>query len=165
MRLQEIGFEVRRARLDHGLTQAQLAKAAGVSRVTLNQLETGMSPNLGARKLQALLEGVGLTLAIQPAPRTPGSDFIRLAATSASVSFKQPLTDAELIRALLSGNVPPAKRPHFRTLLEEAKPSLIRGLLSQVRRWTKPGRIEKNLAAIAREVGATERINEWLKTV
>jgi transcriptional regulator with XRE-family HTH domain len=165
MRLQEIGFEIRRARLDRGLTQAQLAKAAGLSRVTLNQLETGMSPDLGARKLQALLEGVGLTLAVQPVPRTRGSDFIRLAATTASVSFRQPLTESELIRALLSGKVPPAKRPHFRLLLEEARLSLVRGLLNEVSRWTKPGKVEKNLAAIAHEVGATERIDEWLKTV
>ena len=50
-------------------------------------------------------------------------------------------------------------------LLEEAKPSLVRGLLSEVSRWTKPGKLEKNLVAIARDVGATERIAEWLKTV
>jgi len=165
MHLQKIGYEIRRARLAHGLTQGALAKAAALSRVTLNRLEMGTFPDLGVKKLQALLENVGLTLAIQPAPRISEPDFIRLAATTASVSFKQPLTEAELMRALLSGKVPLAKRPHFRLLFEEARPALVRGLVNEVSRWTKPGKVEKNLTAIARDVGATDRIDEWLKTV
>lgn len=165
MRLQEFGYAIRRARVARGLTQAELATAAGLSRVTLNRLEMGTFPDLGARKLEALLENVGLTLAIQSAPRTRRSDYIRLASTTASVSFKEPLTEAELIRTLLSGKVAPGRKPHFRLLLEEASPALMRGLLREVTRWTKPGKIEKNLAAIARDVGATERIHEWLKTL
>jgi transcriptional regulator with XRE-family HTH domain len=165
MRLQEAGYAIRRARIARGLTQAELAKAAGLSRVTLNRLEMGTFPDLGAKKLQTLLDNVGLTLAIQSAPKTRRSDFIRLASTSASVSFKEPLTEAELIRALLTGKVPQGKKPHFRTLFAEARPSLVRGLLHEVSRWTKPGKLEKNLTAIAHEVGATERVAEWLKTV
>ena len=164
MRLQEIGYDVRRARVARGLTQAELAHAAGLSRATINRLEMGTFPDLGARKLQALLEKVGLTLAIQPAPKARESDYIRMAATSASVSFKVPLTEAELIRALLTGKVPPARRPHFRVLLDEARPALVRGLLREISRWTKPGKVEKNLAAIAQVVGATERGQAWLKT-
>src|SRR6266581_2414961 len=146
MRLQEIGYEIRRARLGRGMTQAALAKAAGLSRVTLNQLETGVFPDLGAKKLQGLLEHLGLTLALQPAEGRRGSDFVRVAATTASVSFKQPLTEDELIRALLTGKIPPGKRPHLRLLFEEAAPSLMRGLINELSQWTKPGRVEKNLA-------------------
>lgn len=162
MRLQEAGYAVRRARIALGLTQADLALAAGLSRVTLNRLEMGMFPDLGAKKLQTLLEKVGLTLAIQPAQKASGSDFIRLATTTASVSFKEPLTEAELIRAMLSGKIPQGRRPHLRLLLDEASPTLMKGLIQEVSRWTKPGRIEKNLIAIARAAGATERFQEWL---
>lgn len=165
MHLPEIGYAIRRARVARGMTQAKLAEMAGLSRVTLNRLERGRFPDLGVRKLQAVLENVGLTLAIQSLPGTRRSDFIRLASTMASVSFKEPLTEAELILALLSGKVPRGKRPHFRRLLEEAGPALQRGLLREVSRWTKPGQVEKSLAAIAREVGATERVREWLKIV
>ncbi len=164
MHLPEIGYTIRRARLAQGMTQAKLAETAGLSRVTLNRLERGSFPDLGIRKLQSLLESVGLTLAIQSAPRTRPPDFIRLASTTASVSFKEPLTEAELILALLSGKVPRSKRPHFRLLFEEASPALQRGLLREVSRWTKPGQVEKSLATIARDVGATERVREWLKT-
>ena len=164
MRLQEAGYAIRRARIALGLTQADLARAAGLTRETLNRLEMGTFPDLGAKKLQTLLENVGLTLAIKPAPRTRRSDYIRLASTTASVSFKEPLTEAELIGALLNGKVPPRRRPHLRLLLEEASPALMRGLVREVSRWSKPGRIEKNLNAIARDLGATERVREWLTT-
>jgi len=164
MRLQEIGYEIRRARLARGLTQAQLASAAGISRVTLNQLESGVFPDLGVRKLQAVLEQVDLRLSLQPAPSARTPDFIGIASTSASVSFKEPLREEELIRALLTGKVPAGKRPHFRSLLEESQPSVVRGLLGEVGRWTKPGRVERNLAKIARAVGVTDRINAWLTT-
>ena len=164
MRLQEIGYEIRRARIGRGLTQAALARSAGLSRVTLNQLERGVFPELGARKLQALLEHLGLTLAIQPAQRARRSDAIRVAATTASVSFKQPLGEDELILALLTGKIPAGKRPHIRLLFEEAAPSLVRGLIGEVGRWSKPGRVEKNVAKLAHDIGATERIQEWIKS-
>lgn len=165
MRLQEIGYEIRRARIGRGLTQAALAKTSGLSRVTLNQLETGVFPDLGAKKLQGILEELGLTLAIQPAKRARRSDYVRVAATTASVSFKQPLDEDELILALLTGKVPPGKRPHFRLLFDEATPSLMRGLIAEVSRWSKPGRVEKNLVKLAHDIGTTERIEEWLKNV
>jgi transcriptional regulator with XRE-family HTH domain len=165
MRLQEMGTAIRRARIGRGLTQAALAEAAGLSRVTLNRLEMGTFPDLGVQKLQALLENVGLTLVIQPVPKSRKTDYVRLAATTASVSFKDPLTEAQLIRALLSGKVPPGKRPHLRLLLEEASPALIRGLLREVRRWTKPGILEQSLAALGRDVNATERVQQWLTNV
>jgi transcriptional regulator with XRE-family HTH domain len=164
MRLQEIGHEIRRARISRGLTQAQLASAAGLSRVTLNRLERGTFPDLGAKKLEGLLEPLGLSLAIQQTAKTRRPDFVRIASTMAGVSFKQPLTEDELIGTLLTGKIPPDKAPHFRVLINEARPSLIRGLLDEVSRWAKPGRVEKNLVAIARTVGATERIEEWLRT-
>ena len=80
------------------------------------------------------------------------------------MSFKEALSEAELIRALLSGKIPTGRRPHLRALFEEASPNLMRGLVSEVSRWSKPGKIEKSLSAIANEVGATEQIRKWLKT-
>ena len=64
MRLQEIGFRLRAARLEQRRTQAQLAKAAGVSRTTLNQLESGLVLDLGVQRLGAILREVGLDLLI-----------------------------------------------------------------------------------------------------
>ncbi len=78
-----------------------------------------------------------------------GPDFVRMACISASVSFRERLTEDELVRALLSGKVPRNRRPHLRSLLEEAPDTLLKGLLEQVDERTKPGKVEKNLLKIA----------------
>ena len=162
MRLQALGYEIRRARTARGMTQARLAAEAGLSRTTLNQLENGLFPDLGVRKVQAILDRLGLALSIQQA--ADRADPIRMAATTASVSYRTPLTEEELIHALINGKIPSGKRPHFRTLLDEGTPTLLKGLVRDAAQWTKPGRLEKNLAKIAREVGSTKRIEDWLKT-
>jgi transcriptional regulator with XRE-family HTH domain len=162
VRLEEIGHEIRRSRLARGLTQAQLAAAAGVTRTTLNQLENGLVKELGIRKVEALLEQLGLRLLVDQATQPHPSDFLRLASTAASVSFKTALTERELLRALLTGKVPHDRRPHMRTLLEEAPHALVKGLIQQVGRWTKPGKIEKNLDRIATAIGLPEGGGKWL---
>jgi transcriptional regulator with XRE-family HTH domain len=163
MRLQDIGYQIRQARLEQGLTQAQLADAAKVSRTTLNQLENGLFPDLGVKKLRAILERVGLALAIQPAQKTSAPDFVRMACTTANVSYLDALSEDELIRALLTGKIPAGRRPHFRTLFDEAAPALLQGLAQEVSRWTKPGRLEKNLGKIAKDINSKRGIGTWLK--
>jgi len=163
MRLQEIGYQIRQARVERGLTQAQLSIAAGVSRTTLNQLENGLFPDLGVKKLRAILDQVGLALAIQPAQKTTAPDFVRMACTTANVSYRDALSEDELIRALLTGKIPAGRRPHFRTLFDEAAPALLQGLAQEVSRWTKPGRLEKNLGKIAKDINSKRGIGTWLK--
>lgn len=163
MRLQDIGYQIRQARAAKGLTQAQLSAAAGVSRTTLNQLENGLFPDLGVKKLRAILDQLGLALAIQHAEKTSAPDFVRMACTTANVSYRDTLSEDELIRALLTGKIPASRRPHFRTLLDEATPTLLQGLAKEVGRWTKPGRLEKNLGMIAKEINSKREIGEWLK--
>ena len=164
MRLQELGHQIRRARLVRGLTQAQLAAEAGLSRTTLNQLERGLFPDLGVKKVQAILDHLGLKLSLQEVGSERAQDFLRMATTTANVSFKSALTEDELVRALLTGKVPASRRPHFRVLLGEASSVLMKGLISETARWTKPGRVEKNIAKIARELGLSRMIGEWLTT-
>jgi transcriptional regulator with XRE-family HTH domain len=163
MRLQEIGFRIRQARIARGLTQASLAAAAGLSRTTLNQLENGLFPDLGVRKIQLLLDRLGLTLSIEPAERAR-ADFVQMACTTANVSFRTTLTEEELIRALLTGQVPSGRRPHLRVLIDESSPALLRGLVREVGRWSKPGRVQKNLQKLAEQVGASKGIDHWLRT-
>ena len=163
MRFQELGYEIRRGRLARGMTQAALAKAAGISRITLNQFENGLFPDLGVRKVQSILDKLGLELAVQPVKPKTRPDFVRMARTVGNVSFNTELSEEELIQALLKGKIPPGKRPHFRMLLEEARPAVLKGLVEEVGKWTKPGKVEKNLAKIADEIGSTRKVTDWLK--
>lgn len=163
MRIQELGYEIRQARMRRGMTQARLARDAGISRVTLNQLENGLFPDLGIRKVQVLLGNLGLELTLAESPTLLRPDFIRMASTSASVSFKETLSDEELIRILLTGKVPANRRPHIRALLDEASPKMLQGLAEEVGRWTKPGRIEKNIATISKTLGISRKSSVWMK--
>lgn len=165
MRLQEIGHRIREARTSRQLTQAQLARAGGVSRTTLNQIESGLVSEIGAQKLGALLAAVGLELAVQPASADREADFIRMACTTANVSFREALTEAELIRILLTGKVPAGRRAHVRKLLDEASPALLNGLAGSIARWTRPGRLEKNLAALETTLKPGRKVAAWLKIV
>jgi len=155
VRIEELGYAIRQARKARKLTQLELASEAGLSRTTLNQLENGLFPDLGIRKVKVLLDRLGLSLEVRPATRESRPDFVQMACTMASVSYKNPLTENELIRALLSGKVPAGKRPHLRTLLDEASPALRKGLIEDVARWSTPGKVERNLAAMREELGIT----------
>jgi hypothetical protein len=80
-------------------------------------------------------------------------DFLKIAATSASVSYKETIAPHELASILLSGNVPLRFRPHLRVILEELPPSALKGVVEQLSDRMSPEGLRKNLTAIARQVG------------
>jgi transcriptional regulator with XRE-family HTH domain len=162
LRFQELGAAVRSARVARGITQAALALDAGLSRATLNRLENGVFPDLGLRKVQTLLEKLGMEISVKPARRERSMDFVSMACTTASVSFRQELTPDELVHALLSGKAPAAREAHFIALLEEAPVPLLKGLVAQVGAWVKPGKVSRNLEKIAKQVGLAGEGN-WRK--
>lgn len=69
MELEEIGKTIRATRQAHGLTQVRLATMAGISRGTLNGLETGVVKELGFHKIKTILDILGYDLA--PAAASP----------------------------------------------------------------------------------------------
>lgn len=123
VRLDEIGLLVRRRREELGLSQARLARLAGLSRATINQLETGVIVDLGVSKLAQLLDLLGVTLrAERAASRGRGLEAV---SRTASVSYRQPLTPLQLSKALASGVLPPQWLPHVSTMLDEAPAKFI----------------------------------------
>lgn len=165
MRFEQIGLEIRRARMSRNLTQAQLANRAGITRTTLNQIENGSAKDLGIRKVVALLALLGLELEVRDVSnlRLP-PDFPRMASTSASVSFRDSLTERELVRALMTGKIPRGRRAHLRMLLEEAPRELLGGLVQQVSAWAPPGRVERNLDKIAHSLGLDAQVSQRWQT-
>lgn len=163
--LQDLGAAIRKARDARGLTQQQLAIAAGLSRNTLNRLENGVFPDLGIKKAQAILTELNMELAIKPARRGAQKlKFASMASASVNVSFRKELTSEELVHALLSGKATPGKAAHFIVLLEESPSVILKGLLHEVGALGKPGKIEKNLKKIAKQVGLDED-GAWLKKI
>lgn len=166
LRPAELGSFIRHARKARRLTQASVAQAAGVSRLTLNQLENGVFPDLGIKKVNTILEILGLELQVQPiSPEQKSHDFLSMASATASVSLKAALQADELEHALLTGKVPPNKDAHLITLLEEAPLWMLKGLVEQVSASAKPGKVQKNVRKLAQTLGVSQEIGQWKNVV
>ncbi len=75
--LLSIGKEIRQARKTRKLSQEQLAKALGMSRTTIGQIENGTVQEIGVRKLIRLLEFLGLELRVRPSGAPPTLEELR----------------------------------------------------------------------------------------
>ena len=162
MYLAQLGARIRLARKSRGLTQAALARQAGITRETLNQLETGGGKDLGMAKVLRLLRLLDLDVTlVQNAPRA-SRDYVRMAATAASTGFREPLSEEELLRALLMGKMPASKRPHLRRMLEDSPPSLVQSLIAQVAEWSDEAKLRANVTALANALDVDVR-PEWIR--
>jgi transcriptional regulator with XRE-family HTH domain len=72
-----IGQQIREARKKTGISQAELAKALGMSRTTIGQIENGSVQEIGVRKLMRVLEFLKLELRVRPAGQPPTLDELR----------------------------------------------------------------------------------------
>lgn len=162
MSFSRISGEVLQRRLAMGLTQADLAARAGLSRATVNAIENDTVPDIGARKLAALLELLGARLDVSTISDQRGPDFLKIASTSASVSFRESLTPFELRKILLTGRVPRQRRPHIRALLNEAPEPVWRGIAGQLCSLVTRDQLASNLRTLARKLGSTRDIAAWL---
>ena len=62
--LADIAPLLKQARRKTGLSQAELAASLGMSRATISAIESGRCEEIGFAKLTALLERVGLEIAV-----------------------------------------------------------------------------------------------------
>lgn len=67
----DLGTKMRIARKERKLTQAQLAEMVGISRKTLGQIETGTVVDIGIRKVERVLEILGMELTVRPLGAPP----------------------------------------------------------------------------------------------
>jgi DNA-binding XRE family transcriptional regulator len=72
-----IGQQIKTARKERNLSQAQLAKALGMSRTTIGQIEHGTVQEVGVRKLIRVLDYLGLELRVRPAGMPPTLEELR----------------------------------------------------------------------------------------
>lgn len=133
-----IGPRVNLRRSDMGLTQAALAKLCGLSRVTINQVETARLKDLSLTRTSKLLDALGLAIRVTQArpvdvtPRPGRSTALELAARSASVSYRNMLSPEALRHALLTGQVPKPFVPHLSCFLDEAPTARLADVVEQL---------------------------------
>lgn len=152
MNLQDLAPLVHSRREALGLSQARLARLCGLSRATVNQLENGSLVDLGAAKLLALLNLLGIewSASLRPAraAREAKGGALALLSQTASVSYRHALAPAALSQAMVSGSLPEAITPQVATLLDEAPLPLILAAVEQVAQQThtSPKTLWKHLA-------------------
>ena len=104
MNLAQTGGAIHHQRVQLGLLQEQVARFAGLSRVTINQLENGTLKDLGYTKLKAVMEILGLDMeTVQP---TGLKSALAIAARSISTSYRDIMT-AEMLATMLRSGVAP----------------------------------------------------------
>ena len=75
--MNEIGFLIRTLRRNAGLSQEQLAQRHGMSRATISGIENNTIPEVGIRKVAAILEGLGYELTAAPKRRRKTLDELK----------------------------------------------------------------------------------------
>ena len=145
MNLRKIGLQVANRRADLGLTQDRLAKLGNLSRSTILHLENGTLKDLGAAKLFSLLSLMGLDISILG--RQKKQDALEVVSQTASVSYKNKLTSADLAKSLSSGKISDANFPYMATLLDEAPLPMIVSAVEAAAKVSKipPKAIWKNI--------------------
>lgn len=159
-----VGAVIRAYRKASGLSQKDLARLGGISRATLNYLESGREDlEIGAGKLFAVLVVLGVPLGIPAQVDRPGDEELLGDALKATGKGKKRLAEGMLIEALAAGKVPPGDDGPLGAFLGSA-PSGV-GLaairLAAERSGNPPKEIAKNARALVKalHVGTPE----WLR--
>lgn len=164
--IHELGTALRARRTEMGLSQARVAALSGLSRQTVNQIETGAAPDLGLNKAERLASVLGLMLRVDAG--RPGRDrparmapLVRAAAT-ASVSYRNSIAPATLKRILLTGEASEKYIPHVSSLLDDAPVSLLSAVTEQLHAEASISReaVWKNYRSLARQVKSRRPIWE-----
>ncbi len=158
MNLREMGLLIRQRREALGLSQERLAKLAGLSRATINQLEAGTLLELGVSKLASLMDLVGLQLSA--GMRAPSRRGLLMASRNASVSYKLQIGTGQLAKALATGIVPTDLMPHLATFLDEAPLPLVVSAVEEAaaRGGVPPKRVWQQLVRSAHELQSPRQV-------
>lgn len=150
MNLAEIGGEIHSKRIQAGLLQEHVAKFAGLSRVTINQLENGTLKDLGYTKLKAVMDVLGLDMeTVQPAGL---KSALAVAARSVSTSYRDVMTAEMLSTMLRSGVAPEQFQPHLMALLDETPlPVVVKAVAEAATPDVPAKKIMKHLSLWAKE--------------
>ncbi len=148
MRLAEIGKKIQAQRQDV-LSQAQLARLTGLSRVTINQLENGTLPEIGFSKLMMVLNVLGMDIQTNRATGLQGA--LATVAKTISTSFKETMSPSELARILRTGEAPAKYHPHLIVLLDETPLNLVIKVVQETSGKTSAKQIMKHLSRWAAE--------------
>lgn len=119
-----------------GLSQERLGQLAGLSRATINELETGKLANLSLTRAERLANvlgyGLGITGIRKPRSDEQPGNALEMAARSGSISYSEPIPSETLRRALVTGTIPPKHIAQLRAVLDEAPLSVLSAAVAEI---------------------------------
>lgn len=155
-----MGAVVRAYRKASGVSQKELAALVGISRATLNYLESGRDLEIGAGKLLALLEVLGVPIGLPDAVDREQDDRILAKAAKASGGRKTKLGRATVVEAMATGRAPTGSEAGLRALLDHADLATALAMVRVAATGTgQPAKaVWKRTRALAAAVGATSPV-------
>jgi transcriptional regulator with XRE-family HTH domain len=134
--LHELSSIVKRQRSEMGLSQERLAELAGLSRATINELETGKLTNLSLTRAERLANTLGFGLGMTGVRKARSDrdtlDALETAALSGSISYGDRISSTALRHALLTGVIPPNHIAQLRAVLDEAPLNVLSAAAAQI---------------------------------
>lgn len=161
MKVAAVGSVVRAYRKASGISQKDLAAMVGTSRATLNYLESGRDIEIGAAKLLALLDLLGIPFAMPPGvDREHDDEVLERAAKAAGGKGK--LQRKVVVEALATGRVPAGSEAPLKVLMEETSEPDILAIVRAVAAGSgqAPKAVWRNGRTVAKAVGTDRRV--WL---
>ncbi|MGK5055500.1 helix-turn-helix domain-containing protein [Janthinobacterium sp. LB2P49] len=162
MNLYEVGKAVRIRRLALGLTQLRLARLAGLSRQTVQQLEAGTIADLSFGRVVNLLGVLGLSFAPPTIKAREKKRGLWMAAKNASVSYRSELPIDQLQQALATGQVPTNHQSQLMHFLDETPLQVVVMAVEETAHLeaVPPARIWACITQLDRQLGSV-RSNLW----
>ena len=159
----EVGKAVRVFRLAFGLTQLCLARLAGLSRQTVQQLEAGTISDLSFGRGVKLLGVLGLSFAPPTIKARAKKRGLWMASKNASVSYKGEMSSEQLRQALATGQVPTNLQSQLLHFLDETPLQIVVMAVEETAHLgtVPPAHIYACVAQLARQLGSV-RSNHWL---
>ncbi len=161
MNVAAVGSVIRAYRKASGISQKDLAAMVGISRATLNYLESGRDIEVGAGKLLALLELLGIPFGLPPGVDREHDDEV-LETAAAAAAGKGRLSRKVVVEALATGRVPDGSTVEIRRLLEDTPAPSVLAIVRAVAAGTgqSPKSVWKHGRGLAKSVGCTRGV--WL---
>ena len=132
--LRELSGAVKERRAELGLSQQRIAELTGLSRATINALESGRLTSLSLDRAERVANEVGLALHVSGSRVGKKHRGLSVAAQTASVSFSKALPERELEHSLLHGVVLPAYLPQLKALLDEVPIAVLADAVADIER-------------------------------
>jgi transcriptional regulator with XRE-family HTH domain len=160
MKVAAVGSVIRAYRKASGVSQKDLAGMVGISRATLNYLESGRDIEIGAGKLLALLDLLAVPFSVPSGIDREHDDEV-LESAARAVAGKR-LPRKVVVEALATGRAPQGSEPALRSLLDDTAEPEILAIVRAVAAGSgqQPKAVWKNGRAVAKAVGSTRRV--WL---